>query len=152
MIAGQALDMAFETLPTVDVAGCLAIEGGKTGALLGSAAAIGAGLAGAPAEVVAALDRFGFELGLAFQAADDLLGIWGDPARTGKPAWSDLRSHKKTLPVAAALATGGADRGGARRAARGAVPQRRAGRPGGRARRKGGWPGDQHGRSPSPAR
>jgi geranylgeranyl diphosphate synthase type I len=107
MIAGQALDMAFEALPTVDVAGCLAMEGGKTGALLGCAASIGAELAGAPAEIVATLDRFGFELGLAFQAVDDLLGIWGDPARTGKPVWSDLRQHKKTLPVAAALAAGG---------------------------------------------
>lgn len=107
MIAGQALDMAFESLPSVDVEGCLAMEGGKTGALLGCAAAIGAELAGASAELVAALDRFGYELGLAFQAVDDLLGIWGDPVRTGKPAWSDLRQHKKTLPVAAALAAGG---------------------------------------------
>jgi geranylgeranyl diphosphate synthase type I len=84
------------------------MEGGKTGALLGCAAAIGAELAGAPSEHVAVLDRFGYELGLAFQAVDDVLGIWGDPARTGKPAWSDLRSHKKTFPVAAALAAGGA--------------------------------------------
>jgi len=107
MIAGQALDMAFESLPTIDLEGCLAMEGGKTGALLGCAASIGAELAGAPAETVEALDHFGFELGLAFQAVDDVLGIWGDPARTGKPAWSDLRSHKKTFRVAAALAAGG---------------------------------------------
>ena len=46
-------------------------------------------------------------LGLAFQAVDDLLGIWGDPARTGKPAGSDLRQRKKSMPVVAALAAGG---------------------------------------------
>ena len=108
MIAGQALDMAFESVPSVDVDGCLAMEAGKTGALLGCAASIGAVLAGAPAESVTALEHFGVELGLAFQAIDDLLGIWGDPSATGKPAWSDLRQHKKTLPVAAALAAGGA--------------------------------------------
>jgi geranylgeranyl diphosphate synthase type I len=107
MIAGQALDMAFESVPGVDVEGCLAMEAGKTGALLGCASAVGALLAGADPEVVAALDRYGRELGLAFQAVDDLLGIWGDPVRTGKPAWSDLRQHKKSLPVAAALASGG---------------------------------------------
>lgn len=107
MIAGQALDMAFESLHDVDVEGCLAMEAGKTGALLGCAASIGAVLAGADRESVAALERFGIELGMAFQAVDDLLGIWGDPARTGKPAWSDLRQRKKTLPVAMALATGG---------------------------------------------
>lgn len=106
MIAGQALDMAFESVPIVDVAGCLAMEAGKTGALLGCASAIGAVLAGARDDTVASLDRYGVELGLAFQAVDDLLGIWGDPVATGKPAWSDLRQHKKTLPVAAALAVG----------------------------------------------
>jgi len=106
MIAGQALDMAFESVPVVDVAGCLAMEAGKTGALLGCASAIGAILAGAPEDTVAQLDTFGMQIGLAFQAVDDLLGIWGDPIATGKPAWSDLRAHKKTLPVAAALAVG----------------------------------------------
>jgi geranylgeranyl diphosphate synthase type I len=105
MIAGQALDMAFESLNGVTVDRCLAMEAGKTGALLGCAASIGAVLASAPEETVRALREYGIQLGLAFQAVDDLLGIWGDPSRTGKPAWSDLRSRKKTLPVAAALAT-----------------------------------------------
>jgi geranylgeranyl diphosphate synthase type I len=44
---------------------------------------------------------------LAFQAVDDLLGIWGDPERTGKPAGSDLRQRKKSMPVVSALAAGG---------------------------------------------
>jgi geranylgeranyl diphosphate synthase type I len=107
MIAGQALDMAFETLTGVTVDRCLAMEAGKTGALLGCAASIGAVLASAPEETVAALREYGIQLGLAFQAIDDLLGIWGDPSTTGKPTWSDLRSKKKTLPVTAALAAGG---------------------------------------------
>jgi geranylgeranyl diphosphate synthase type I len=106
MIAGQALDMAFETLTGVTVDRCLAMEAGKTGALLGCASSIGAVLAGASEQTVAKLGEFGIQLGLAFQAVDDLLGIWGDPSTTGKPTWSDLRSRKKTLPVAAALATG----------------------------------------------
>ena len=111
MIAGQALDMAFETLAGVTVDRCLAMEAGKTGALLGCASSIGAVLGGASDEVVTALRDYGVELGLAFQAVDDLLGIWGDPSTTGKPAWSDLRARKKTLPVTAALAAGGGKSG-----------------------------------------
>ena len=49
------------------------------------------------------LRAFGEHLGLAFQHVDDLLGIWGDPAVTGKPVFSDLRNRKKSLPVVAAL-------------------------------------------------
>lgn len=52
---------------------------------------------------------FGANLGLAFQLVDDLLGIWGDPARTGKPVCSDLRSRKKSIPVVAALNSGSAE-------------------------------------------
>jgi geranylgeranyl diphosphate synthase type I len=84
----------------------MAMCAGKTGALLGCAASIGAVLAGAPDATVGALRDFGNHLGLAFQAVDDLLGIWGDPDRTGKPVGSDLRQRKKTLPIVAALASG----------------------------------------------
>jgi geranylgeranyl diphosphate synthase type I len=59
--------------------------------------------------VIDALAAFGLQLGVAFQAIDDVLGIWGDPAVTGKPAASDLRERKKSLPVAIALGAGGAD-------------------------------------------
>ncbi len=106
MIAGQALDMAFETRDSVTLDACLAMEAGKTGALLGCAASIGAAHVGADAVVLDALDTFGVELGLAFQAVDDLLGIWGDPETTGKPTYSDLRQHKKSLPISAALDSG----------------------------------------------
>jgi geranylgeranyl diphosphate synthase type I len=103
MIQGQSLDMAFETRSVVSFEECLDMEAGKTGALLGCACAIGAVLAGASEDTVNALSMFGVEMGLAFQAVDDHLGIWGDPAVTGKPAWSDLRQKKKSLPVVAAL-------------------------------------------------
>ena len=107
MIAGQSADMAFETRESVTVDECLAMERGKTGALLSAATAIGAILGGGDDEVVEALSDYGDHLGTSFQAVDDLLGIWGDPATTGKPVGSDLYARKKTLPVAAALAAGG---------------------------------------------
>jgi geranylgeranyl diphosphate synthase type I len=104
MIAGQADDMAFESRTSVTVEECLAMESGKTSALLSCAVSLGAILAGAPDATVGALCAFGSHLGTAFQAVDDLLGVWGEPARTGKPVGSDLSQHKKTLPVSLALA------------------------------------------------
>ncbi|KJS53262.1 dimethylallyltranstransferase [Streptomyces rubellomurinus subsp. indigoferus] len=108
LIDGQAMDVSFEQRDSVTVAECLEMEGGKTAALLAAASAIGAVLAGADDEVSGALQRYGHHLGLAFQAVDDLLGIWGATEVTGKPHWGDLRQRKKSLPVAAALAEGGA--------------------------------------------
>jgi geranylgeranyl diphosphate synthase type I len=104
MIGGQADDMAFESRPSVTVEECLAMERGKTSALLSCAVSLGAILAGAPERTVDALAEFGSHVGTAFQAIDDVLGIWGEPARTGKPVGSDLSQHKKTLPVSIALA------------------------------------------------
>jgi geranylgeranyl diphosphate synthase type I len=81
------------------------MEAKKTGALLACAASIGAALAGADDRVIESLARYGLELGLSFQAIDDLLGIWGAPEVTGKPVGSDLQQRKKSLPVAIALAS-----------------------------------------------
>jgi geranylgeranyl diphosphate synthase type I len=103
MIEGQVDDMTFESRIDVGLDACITMEARKTGAILACAASIGAELAGAPAPVVDALDDYGLHLGLSFQAVDDLLGIWGDPAVTGKPANSDLTTAKKSLPVVAAL-------------------------------------------------
>lgn len=107
MISGQASDIAFERRTTVTVEECMAMSANKTGALLGAAASIGAILAGASPATVGALRDYGAHLGLSFQAVDDLLGIWGDPAKTGKPAGNDLRQRKKSMPVVSALAAGG---------------------------------------------
>jgi geranylgeranyl diphosphate synthase type I len=101
---GQVQDLAFETRQDVTLTECLDMAAGKTGSLLAASAAIGAVLAEAPAETVAALTTFGTELGLAFQLVDDVLGIWGDPVVTGKSIFTDLRSRKKSLPVTFAIA------------------------------------------------
>ncbi len=106
MIAGQADDLAFEKRRSVSVEECMAMSTAKTGALLGCAASIGAILAEAPPATVHALRDFGRHLGVAFQAVDDLLGIWGDPHTTGKPAGNDIRQRKKSMPIVAALAAG----------------------------------------------
>lgn len=107
LIDGQAQDISYEHRDRVTVEECLEMEGNKTGALLASASSIGAVLGGADEHTADVLEKYGYHLGLAFQAVDDLLGIWGDPDATGKQTWSDLRQRKKSLPVVAALAAGG---------------------------------------------
>jgi geranylgeranyl diphosphate synthase, type II len=66
----------------------------------------GAVLAGVPAEAVAALAPVGRDLGIGFQLLDDLLGVFGDPERTGKGTLSDLREGKPTALIAHARSTG----------------------------------------------
>ncbi|WP_344283561.1 polyprenyl synthetase family protein, partial [Actinomadura napierensis] len=105
LVEGQSADTSFEDRTDVTLAECLAMAGGKTGALLGGACALGA-LYGGGAGRASRFRVFGERLGLAFQLVDDLLGIWGDPAVTGKPVHSDLRNRKKSLPVVAALTSG----------------------------------------------
>ncbi len=107
LIRGPLLDVAFERRDDVTLPECLDMVSGKPGALLSASAAIGAVLAGAPKEVVDALSAFGAQLGVAFQLVDDLLGIWGDPATTGKPVFSAMRAGQKTLPVTYAITHGG---------------------------------------------
>ena len=66
---------------------------------------MGAALAGAPAAVTRAYSGYGLPLGEAFQLRDDILGVFGDPAQTGKPAGDDLREGKRTYLIAAAYET-----------------------------------------------
>ncbi|WP_437094729.1 family 2 encapsulin nanocompartment cargo protein polyprenyl transferase [Streptomyces sp. enrichment culture] len=108
LCAGQHADTSMERLDPgeVTLAETLAMAEAKTGALLGCACAIGALYAGAGEADVASLDAFGREAGLAFQLIDDVIGIWGDPRRTGKAAGADLAARKKSLPVVAALTSG----------------------------------------------
>ncbi len=106
LVAGQCADISFETRSDVELPECLTMAEGKTGALLGCAAGLGALFGGGSPAQVDRLRTFGDRVGLAFQLVDDLLGIWGDPQLTGKPVHSDLRQRKKSLPVVAALTSG----------------------------------------------
>ncbi|MET0237800.1 MAG: family 2 encapsulin nanocompartment cargo protein polyprenyl transferase [Kibdelosporangium sp.] len=103
LVDGQSLDVEFEERTDVGLGECVAMARRKTGALISGACAVGALFGGGRAGQVDHLRGFGDELGLAFQLVDDLLGIWGDPAVTGKPVFSDLHNRKKSLPVVAAL-------------------------------------------------
>ncbi|HEY88363.1 MAG TPA: polyprenyl synthetase family protein, partial [Thermoflexia bacterium] len=96
---GQCRDIGFESAATIAEETYLQMVGGKTAALLSLCCAAGGLLAEAPSAQVTALREFGYNLGMSFQMQDDLLGLWGDSARTGKPVGSDLRQHKKTLPL-----------------------------------------------------
>lgn len=109
MINGQGADVGFEQRTDVTLDECLRMAGDKTGALLACACSLGAELIGADDRLVQLLAAFGEHVGLAFQLVDDLLGIWGEEARTGKQVGADLRVRKKSLPVVAALNADDAD-------------------------------------------
>ncbi len=98
---GQHLDLGFESRSGVSEAEYLRMVYGKTAALIEAACGLGALVTAS--HFVPHYEDFGRELGLAFQIQDDLLGVWGDPEITGKPAGNDLRNHKKSLPVAYGL-------------------------------------------------
>ncbi|MFJ1939150.1 polyprenyl synthetase family protein [Kitasatospora sp. NPDC088160] len=104
LIEGEYLDILLETGTDVSEDRALAVAAGKTGELFAAACALGAIAGGADPQRAAHLRAFGRHLGIAFQCIDDLLGIWGDEQATGKPALSDLRRRKVSLPVAAAMA------------------------------------------------
>jgi geranylgeranyl diphosphate synthase type I len=101
---GQFLDIASEGDRGMTVETYELVMRGKTAALTAASLVSGAMLGDASPTHLEALERFGLELGIAFQLTDDLLGIWGDPGVTGKSAASDLATHKMTLPVIHALA------------------------------------------------
>lgn len=108
LMAGQSRDLDLENRASIDLADVLAMQAGKTAALMRCSACIGALAAGAPPAVVQGLAEFGHELGMAFQLVDDILGVTGDPAVTGKSSSSDVRAGKRSAPVVAALADGSA--------------------------------------------
>ncbi|MFG3391482.1 polyprenyl synthetase family protein [Streptomyces rochei] len=104
MVAGQYRDLHAEAARSSDVDEALAIATLKSALYtVARPLALGASLAGADAYVVEALRAAGRCAGLAFQLRDDLLGAFGDPARTGKPADDDLRSRKLTYLLAVAV-------------------------------------------------
>jgi geranylgeranyl diphosphate synthase type I len=96
---GQHLDMWFETQDGVTVDNYLEMISGKTAALLVATTEIGSLVAQADSETQKHYGEFGRNVGLAFQAYDDILGVWGDEALLGKSTASDILTRKKTLPV-----------------------------------------------------
>lgn len=120
LMAGQFLDVVESVRPWASLPGAERLERADRVIRFKSAKysvehplLIGALAAQATKDQVAALSRYGLDIGRAFQLRDDLLGVFGDPAVTGKPAGDDLREGKRTVLVAAAL-----DRLGASDAAR----------------------------------
>ncbi|MFC2058368.1 polyprenyl synthetase family protein [Chloroflexota bacterium] len=99
MIEGQYLDISFENRLDITTEDYLRMIDKKTAALISCSFELGA-LLGTDDKLV--MERFrclGRNLGLAFQIRDDILGIWGDEALTGKPRGSDIRHRKKSFPV-----------------------------------------------------
>ncbi len=103
---GQFLDMSYEKRDDLGVEDYWPMIAGKTAALLSACCHIGSILGGADESKQDAYRSFGHAVGLAFQVQDDILGIWGDEAITGKSAASDLLEGKKSLPVLHGLSKG----------------------------------------------
>ncbi len=104
---GQFLDMSYEERNDLGIKDYWPMIAGKTSALLSASTHIGALLGNAGESEQEAYRLFGHHLGLAFQVQDDILGIWGDEAITGKSAASDLVEGKNSLPVLYALGKNG---------------------------------------------
>ena len=101
---GQFLDIDLQHGNTpVTLEAYEAMIARKTGVLFASACRMGALAAGASAEAIEAYATYGLELGVAFQEQDDLLGVWGRSAETGKPDAADIVERKRGLPAAMAL-------------------------------------------------
>jgi geranylgeranyl diphosphate synthase type I len=103
LVEGQYLDLSFESRDDVSVDDYLTMISGKTGALIAASVEVGALLGGGRA-ARADWREFGAQIGRAFQIVDDVLGVWGDPAVTGKPAADDVVQGKRALPYLLALA------------------------------------------------
>ncbi|WKN50062.1 polyprenyl synthetase family protein [Nocardioides sp. Arc9.136] len=104
VVAGQFLDVSVQARGRADVGTAMTVLRYKSAKYsIERPLHIGAALAGADAAALDALSAFGLPLGEAFQLRDDLLGVFGDPATTGKPAGDDLVEGKRTVLVALAL-------------------------------------------------
>ena len=93
---GQQYDMEFESVPQVGMKEYEKMIGLKTAVLLACSSAMGAIIGGASEEVVRSLYNYGYELGMAFQVADDYLDAFGDEKVFGKPIGGDILNEKKS--------------------------------------------------------
>ena len=96
---GQYLDLSFEQQQQVSLPGYEEMIGRKTACLMSCATKMGARLGTCHQETIEGLSRFGYDLGLAFQIRDDVLGVWATEAESGKRPAGDIYRRKKSLPL-----------------------------------------------------
>ncbi|HEY8448698.1 MAG TPA: polyprenyl synthetase family protein [Thermomicrobiales bacterium] len=99
IVRGQVLDLQFEGRGDITPEQYHTMIAGKTADIVRYAAWAGALAGGADEDVAYRFAEFGLALGLGFQVRDDLLGIWGTTAETGKAEADDIRRRKQTLPI-----------------------------------------------------
>jgi geranylgeranyl diphosphate synthase type I len=105
LMAGQYLDLLEQALGGGTVESALRVARYKSAKYtIEKPLHMGAVLAGAGQDVLDGYSGYGLPLGEAFQLRDDVLGVFGDPSQTGKPAGDDLREGKRTALIAMALA------------------------------------------------
>ncbi|MBQ2875040.1 MAG: polyprenyl synthetase family protein [Bacteroidales bacterium] len=107
---GQQYDMDFENLECVPMSDYLKMIGLKTAVLIACSAKMGAIIAGASSEDCERLYKYGYDLGLAFQIADDWLDTYGDPAVFGKAIGGDIVNNKKSWLMTRAFEKAGESR------------------------------------------
>ncbi|WP_030437914.1 polyprenyl synthetase family protein [Actinoplanes subtropicus] len=109
VMCGQLLDLINQASDNEDIESALRVNQYKTASYtVQRPLQFGGAIAGADAELTAAYGSFGSDIGIAFQLRDDLLGVFGDPAVTGKPSGDDIREGKRTVLFATALRLAGA--------------------------------------------
>lgn len=106
---GQSIEMELQQSRSVDLDAYLTMISLKTAALFRGACRCGAILGGGAPELIDALCEYGQHLGMSFQILDDLLPFISDAGHTGKPAASDVRNGRMTLPLILAYQEGRPD-------------------------------------------
>jgi geranylgeranyl diphosphate synthase, type I len=110
VVAGQYLDLVAQSQGQTSVPQAMRVVRFKAAKYtVERPLHLGAALAGADPEVITALSSYGLPLGEAFQLRDDVLGVFGDPGVTGKPAGDDLREGKRTVLIGLAHERAGAE-------------------------------------------
>lgn len=104
VLGGQYLDIVAESSGTFSIASAMNVNTFKTASYTVSRPLqLGAAAAADRPDIQAIFQRLGNDFGVAFQLRDDVLGVFGDPAVTGKPSGDDLRSGKRTVLLAEAV-------------------------------------------------
>ncbi len=109
VISGQYLDLVNQAAGHDSVASAMRVVTYKTAKYtIERPLHLGAAMAGSPSATRRAFTGYGIPLGIAFQLRDDVLGVFGDPAQTGKPVSGDVREGKRTVLMALARERAGA--------------------------------------------